>query len=136
MFSVNRTNVSINKIPDVIKTVIGGLAKYNAEKIRTPSTGTRKTMMEEALIVVHQHVAESMLKDGVDGIHGNCLHGDCTSRYSRHYQNSQVTTQSGESLSFGLLEVADSDVNTVLKFLSVISLLEIMKKICMNLLYQ
>ena len=77
-----------------------------------------------------------MLKDGVDGIHGNCLHGDDTSKYSRHYQNFQVTTQSGESLSFGLLEVADSDANTVLKFLSVISLLDIVKKNCMNLLYQ
>ena len=32
-------------------------------------------MMEEALIVAQQHVAESMLKDGVDGILGNCLHG-------------------------------------------------------------
>ena len=99
-------NVSINKIPDVIKTVIGGLTNCNAEKMRTPSTGTRKTMMEEALIVAHQHVAESMLKDGVDGILGNCLHGDGTSKYSRHYQNFQVPTQSGESLSFGLLEVA------------------------------
>ena len=91
------TNVSINKIPDVIKTVIGGLTKYNAEKMRTPSTGTRKTMMEQALIVTHQHVAESMLKDGDDGILGNCLHGDGTSKYSRHNQNFQVTTQSGES---------------------------------------
>ena len=54
-------NVSINKIPGVIKTVIGGLTNYNAEKMRTPSTRTRKTVMEEALIVAHQHVAESML---------------------------------------------------------------------------
>ena len=35
-------NVSINKIPEVIITVIGGLTKYNAVKMRTPSTGTRK----------------------------------------------------------------------------------------------
>ena len=104
-------NVYINKIPGVIKTVIGGLTNYHAEKMRTPSTGTRKTMMEEALIVAQQHVAESMLIDEVDGILGN----DGTPKYSRHYQNIQVTTQSGESLSFGLLEVADSDANTVLK---------------------
>ena len=108
-------NVSINKIPEVIKSVIGGLTSYNAEKIRTPSTGTRKAMLEEALIVAHQHVAESMLKEGVNGIFGNCLHGDGTSKYSRHYQNFQVTTNSGELLSFGLSEVSDSDATAVLQ---------------------
>ena len=108
-------NVSINKIPEVIKSVIGGLTSYNAEKIRTPSTGTRKAMLEEALIVAHQHVADRMLKEGVNGIFGNCLHGDGTSKYSRHYQNLQVTTNSGELLSFGLSEVSDSDATAVLQ---------------------
>ena len=49
-------------------------------------------MMEEAFIAAHRHVAESMLKDGVDDILSNCLHGDGTSKYSGYYQNFQVTT--------------------------------------------
>ena len=58
-------------------------------------------------------VIEEMQAEG-DAI-GNCLHGDGTTKYSRHYQNFQITTRSGRTLSFGLTEVVDSDANSVLE---------------------
>ena len=98
-------NVSINKISDVIKAVPG--------KMRLPSDGTRKKMVEEALILAQLQVAEAM-KENNDKFFGNCFHGDATSKYSRHYQNFQITTENGRTLSFDLTEVADADTGTVL----------------------
>jgi len=107
-------NVSVNKVNDVIKAVLSTLTEKNVTKIRLPSDGARKRIMEEALVLAQLQVIEEM-KNGVDGYTGNCLHGDGTTKYSRHFQNFQITTKSGKSLSFGLSEVADSDAATVLK---------------------
>ena len=60
------------------------------------------------------HVAEAMLKED-DGVIGNCLHGDGTSKYHRHYQNFQVTTRDNKTLSFGLSGMAGGDAASVLK---------------------
>ena len=49
---------------------------------------------------------------------GNCLHGDGTSKYSRHYQHFQVTTSSGRTLSFGLAEIAGGDATSILQTLT------------------
>ena len=70
-------------------------------------------MVEEALILAQLQVAEAM-KENNELFFGNCLHGDGTSKYSRHYQNFQITTKSGRTQSFGLTEVADADAETVL----------------------
>ena len=51
------------------------------------------------------------MKENNDIFFGN---GDGTSKYSRHYQNFQITTKSGRTLSLGLSEVADADAETVL----------------------
>ena len=107
-------NVSVNKVNDVIKAVLSSLTEKNVTKIRLPSDGARKRIMEEALVLAQLQVIEEM-KNGVDGYTGNCLHGDGTTKYSRHFQNFQITTKSGKSLSFGFSEVADSDAATVLK---------------------
>ena len=69
----------------------------------------------EALVLAQIQVAEAMNKGCNDGIIGNCLHGDGTSKYSRHYQNFQVTTSSGQTLSFGLSEIAGGDAASVMK---------------------
>ena len=84
-------NVGVNKVDDVIKVVLQTLAKK--EVTRLPSTGTKCRLMQEALLGAQLQVAEAM----TEGEHllGNCLHGDGTSKYSRHYQNFQVTTSSG-----------------------------------------
>ena len=106
-------NVSINKISDVIKAVLGNMTKTDVSYMRLPSDGARKKMVEEALILAQLQVAEAM-KENNELFFGNCLHGDGTSKYSRHYQNFQITTKSGRTLSFGLTEVADADAETVL----------------------
>ena len=104
-------NVSINKISDVIKAVLGNMTKTDVSYMRLPSDGGRKKMVEEALILAQLQVAEAM-KENNELFFGNCLHGDGTSKYSRHYQNFQITTKSGRTLSFGLTEVAETVLNT------------------------
>ena len=43
-------NVSINKISDVIKAVLGNMTTTDVSYMRLPSDRTRKKMVEEALI--------------------------------------------------------------------------------------
>ena len=43
----------------------------------------------------------------------NTLHGDGTTKYHLHFQNFQVTTSKGQSLSAGLLEVVGQDAQTL-----------------------
>ena len=107
-------NVSINKVNDVIEVVLHTLTNTDVNKIRLPSDGCRKREMEEARLIAQMQVAEAMLKEG-DGVIGNCLHGDGTSKYHRHYQNFQVTTKDNKTLSFGLSEMARGDAASVLK---------------------
>ena len=111
----SHNDLLMKKIPQIIKTVLGGLTQYNVTNMRLPSAGTRSKFLNEALVIGNMQVAESMLESGVDGNFGNCLHGDGTTKYSKHYQNFQVTTASGTTLSFGLSEVVDSDASAVLK---------------------
>ena len=107
-------NVSINKVNDVIEVVLHTLTNKDVSKIRLPSDGFRKRVMEEARLIAQMQVAEAMLKEG-DGVIGNCLHGDGASKYYRHYQNFQVTTKDNKTLSFGLSEMAGGDAASVLK---------------------
>ena len=114
-------NVSLNKASDVIRTVLGNMTDIDSDKTRLPSTGARKKFMEEAHLLAQCQVAEAMVEGGLDGTKGNCLHGDGTTKYSRHYENFQVTTKSGKTLSLGLQEVVDSDAESLLnKFCDVI----------------
>ena len=108
-------NVSLKQVNEVIRTVLKGLTHYDTDNMRLPSIATRSKFLNEALLLGKIQVCEAMLKDGVEGDVGNCLHGDGTSKYSKHYQNFQITTKSGDTLSFGLSEVATSDASAVLK---------------------
>ena len=105
-------NVSMNKVNDVIRVVIQKLAKKDVGKL--PSAGVKSRLMQEALIIAQFQVAEAMLLSK-DNLSGNCLHGDGTGKYHKHYQNFQITTSHGKTLSFGLSEVAGGDAATVLK---------------------
>ena len=104
-------NVDVNKVDDVIKVVLRKLAKKEVTSL--PSTGTKCRLMQEALRVAQLQVAEAMTED--EHLLGNCLHGNGTSKYSRHYQNFQVTTSSGRTLSFGLTEIAGGDATSILQ---------------------
>ena len=71
-------NVSMNKVNEVIKTVMHKLS--NKSIGRLPSNAVKSRLLVEARHLAHLQVAEEMLKEGVDGYTGNCLHGDGTSK--------------------------------------------------------
>ena len=71
-------------------------------------------LMQEALILGQLQVADAMLEQGKD-YSGNCLHGDDTTKYSKHYQNFQVTTTSCITLSFELSEIVRGDAASTLQ---------------------
>ena len=73
---------------DVIKTVLNKLAGINVDHL--PSAGSRSRFLEEALILAKIQVVKEMSES-----ESSCLHGDGTSKYHRHYQNFQVTLDSG-----------------------------------------
>ncbi|XP_066927180.1 ERC protein 2-like [Clytia hemisphaerica] len=104
-------NVSMKNIDAVIKCVLKKLANKDIQKL--PSTGVKYRLQEEALIVAKLQVGEALLDDKNEN---NCLHGDGTSKYHRHYQNFQLTTQDRRTLSFGLDEVAGGDAASVMKY--------------------
>ena len=78
-----------------------------------PSTGTKKRFMEEANVLAKLHVVGEMGK-GDTGYTGNCLHGDGTTKHHCVYENYQVTTKSGRTMSLGLLEVVNTDAESLL----------------------
>ena len=108
-------NVSMNKVNNVIKIVLKKLAKKGITKL--PSVGTRSRFMSEALILAQLQVSEEMLHN-IEKDTGNCLHGDGTSKYHRHYPNFQLTTKSGRMLSFGLSEMTSGDAVSILSSLT------------------
>ena len=61
--------------------------------------------MNKALILTQIQVADAMLEECTLST-GNCLHDDGTSKYYCDYQNFQVTTKCGKTLSFRLSEIA------------------------------
>lgn len=106
-------NVSMNKVNDVIRTVIQKLTKKSVGRL--PSNAVKSRLLLEARHLAHVQVAEAMLEGGVDGLKGNCLHGDDTSKYHRHYQNCQITLASGQTISLGLKELAGGDTAAIMK---------------------
>ena len=107
-------NVSINKVNDVIRTVIKRLTNKEIDKL--PSKGLRCQFLIEARHLADLQIGHAML-EGTDlnSVLGNTLHGDGTSKYHRHFQNFQVTTSEGQSLSAGLLEIVGQDAQTLLE---------------------
>ncbi|XP_065655072.1 uncharacterized protein LOC136081590 [Hydra vulgaris] len=109
-------NASMNSVSEVIKVVLNKLAKKNISRL--PSAAVKCRLMQEASILGQFQVAEAMLENNLINKNsniGNCLHGDGTQKYHKHYQNFQITTTSGKTLSFGLSEVVGEDAATVLQ---------------------
>nr|XP_047144798.1 uncharacterized protein LOC124818272 [Hydra vulgaris] len=109
-------NVSTNSVNEVIKVVLNKLAKKNISRL--PSAAVKCRLMQEASILGQFQVAEAMLENNLINKNskiGNCLLGDGTQKYHKHYQNFQITTTSGKTLSFGLSEVVGKDAATVLQ---------------------
>ena len=107
-------NVSVNKVNDVIRTVINRLTNKKIDRL--PSKGLRCQLLIEARHLADIQVGKAML-EGLDmsTILGNTLHGDGTTKYHRHFQNFQITTSDGESLTAGLIEIVGQDAQTLLE---------------------
>ena len=88
--------------------VLKKLAGINVHHL--PSAGSQSRFLEEALILAKMQVVEEM-----NASESKCLHGDGTSKYHRHYQNFQITTASGRTLSFGLSEIYGGDAASTLQ---------------------
>ena len=73
--------------------------------------------MTEALALAQLQVAEEIINT-VEINSGNCLHSDGTTKHHRHFQNFQVTTTNGSTLSFGLYEMAGSDADCTINALT------------------
>ena len=106
-------NVSMNKVNEVIHTFIQKLTKKSVGRL--PSNAVKSRLLLKARHLAHVQVAEVMLEGGVDGLKGNCLHGDGTSKYDRHFQNFQITLGSGQTISLGLKELAGGETAAIMK---------------------
>ena len=107
-------NVSMNRVNDVIRTVLRNLASKDVDRL--PSNALKSRLLVEAKFLAQKQVAETMMQ-GADpsSLTGNCLHGDGTSKYHRHFQSFQVTTLSGKTITIGLHEMGGSSTADVLK---------------------
>ena len=106
-------NVSINKVNDVIQTVIKRLTNKEIDKL--PLKGLRCQLLIKACHLADLQIGHAML-EGTDlnSASENTLHGDGTTKYHRHFQNFQVTTSEGQSLSAGLRKIVGQDAQTLL----------------------
>jgi len=114
MSLVTECNVSINKVNDVIKTVLHKL--IGKLPIRVPSTAVKSRLLVEAKAVTQQQIVEAMLEDSDPSkLIGNILHSDATSKFVKHYQLFQITLPTGKSMSIGMSEVGSGDADSILQ---------------------
>ena len=107
-------NVSVNKVNEVITCVLKRFAGKIPEKL--PSKGIRSKLLIEARHLADIHVGKAMLEDqDLSTVLGNTIHGDGTTKYHHHYQNWQITTADGNTLSVGLTELGAQDADTLLQ---------------------
>ena len=79
-------NVSVNKVNDVITTVLKRFTGKFPEKL--PFKGLRSQLLVEARHLADIEVGEATLKNSdLTAVLGNTMHGDGTTKYHRHYQN-------------------------------------------------
>ncbi|XP_060585907.1 uncharacterized protein LOC132741695 [Ruditapes philippinarum] len=111
MTLITECNVSMGKLPDVIRSVLKSFTGKIPERL--PSKSLLSWMMAEAKVVASKHVGTEMLTnlDMASG-QGNVLHQDATTKFHSHYEGAQVTLKSGKSLTIGLRQTAGGDGKT------------------------
>ncbi len=111
---MNEHNVSMNKLPSVINTVLETLAGKTA---KVPSSkGTLFNINTEAKLITQQQVATEITShSNPTAATGNILHQDATSKHHKHYEGIQTTLTTGKNLSMGLRRVAGGDAETYQK---------------------
>ena len=107
-------NVSINKVNNVIKTVLHKLTGKLPERL--PSMAVKSRLLIEAKAAAQQQIVEAMLKDSDPSkLIGNTLHSDATSKLFKHYQSFQITLPTGKSMSIAMSEVGSGDADSILQ---------------------
>lgn len=101
-----RQNIAMRNIGPVITTVIKSLTGRSLN--REPSKTLACQILKEANYVAKAHVAKCMM-EGSDGVTGNCLSSDGTTKFHQKYQSFQITTVSGKTLSIGMKDLAGGD---------------------------
>lgn len=111
-------NVSLSQIDNVIRTVLQKLAGKDVEKL--PSQALKSRIALEARHIVDYQVATAVLQDAdPHKLVGNCLHGDGTTKFHKHYQGFQVTTAEGQTLSLGMLQMGGATAEDLVEALTV-----------------
>lgn len=100
-------NVAKRNIGPVISAVISNLTTKHVDRV--PSKTVACQILKEANYLAKAQVAESMLDGDHDGLSGNCLSSDGTTKFHHKYQSFQVTTASGKKLSMGMKDLAGGD---------------------------
>ncbi|CAC5402827.1 unnamed protein product [Mytilus coruscus] len=112
---VTEGNVSLNKLPIVIKSVLKNLTGKLPERLPSKSLISSRLMVE-ATIVACKQACEAMLTNyKPTEAKGNVLHQDATTKYHDHYEGKQVTLKDGSNLSLGLSKVGGGDAVTYTK---------------------
>ena len=112
IFELAGMGISMNKVNDVIKTVLQNMTSKNVGRL--PSKSLKSRLVTEANCLAKIHLCEQMTKCADPSSNtGNCLHGDGTTKFHRHYQNFQITLLNGETMSMGLREIGASDHGTI-----------------------
>ena len=110
-------NVSINKVNNVIKTVLHKLTGKLPERL--PNMAVKSRLLIEAKAAAQQQIVEAMLKDSDPSkLIGNTLHSDATSKLFKHYQSFQITLPTGKSMSIAMSEVGSGDADSILQILN------------------
>ncbi|VDI77284.1 Hypothetical predicted protein [Mytilus galloprovincialis] len=112
---VTEGNVSLNKLPIVITSVLKNLTGKLPERLPSKSLISSRLMVE-AKIVACKQACEAMLTNyKPTEAKGNVLHQDATTKYHDHYEGMQVTLKDGSNLSLGLSKVGGGDAATYTK---------------------
>lgn len=104
------TNISLNRVNDVIKAVVQKFAKK--EVGRLPSKGLLSRFEDK-------QIGEAML-EGTDlsSCLGNTLHSDGASKFHKHYAGFQVTTTEGKTMSLGIVEMSSGTAESLVEAIS------------------
>ena len=107
-------NVSLGQIDKVIRTVLKKLVGRDVEKL--PSQALKSRIALEARHIADFQVATTLLQEAdPNKLVGNCLQGDETTKFHKHYQGFQATVAEGQNLSLGLLHMGGATKKTWLK---------------------
>lgn len=112
---ITEGNISLNKIPIVINSVLKNLSENLPERLPSKNLLSSRLMVEVKIVACKQ-ACHAMLQDfDPKFCKGNVLHQDAATKYHEHYEGMQVTLKDDTNLSLGLCRVGGGDAVTYTK---------------------